>query len=74
MATPTHSTMPYILNMKDGYMVTETPSDSTQSRIDFLNSFTPKERKAIMRKVDNRFLFLIGMMLVIKNVVILPQS
>jgi hypothetical protein len=34
----------------------------------FLSSFTAAEGKAIMRKVDRRFLLIIGMMYLIKNV------
>ncbi len=37
-------------------------------RIAFLSSFSPEEDKAIRRKVDWRFLWLIGMMYIIKNV------
>jgi len=34
----------------------------------FLSSFTPEEDKAIRRKVDLRFLLLIGLMYLVKNV------
>lgn len=37
-------------------------------RKDFLATFTAEEEKAIMRKVDNRFLVLIGFMFMFKNV------
>jgi len=43
-------------------------SDSTEDRKTFLSSFSPEEDKAIRRKVDNRFLLLIGLMYMIKNV------
>lgn len=39
-----------------------------QTKSEFLSSFTQEENKEIMRKVDKRFLLLIGMMLAIKNV------
>jgi hypothetical protein len=50
----------------------ETSSEvsQTRSRAEFLSSFTQDENKAIMRKVDRRFLLIIGMMYVIKNVCI----
>jgi hypothetical protein len=48
----------------------ETASETSQTRAEFLSSFTQDENKAIMRKVDRRFLLLIGMMYVIKNVCI----
>lgn len=37
-------------------------------RKEFLATFTAEEEKAIMRKVDNRFLILIGFMFMSKNV------
>ena len=43
-------------------------SDIAADRIAFLSSFSPEEDKAIRRKVDWRFLWLIGMMYIIKNV------
>ena len=48
-------------------------SDTLQSevlsdRAAFLSSFSPEEDKAIRRKVDWRFLWLIGLMYIIKNV------
>jgi len=43
-------------------------SDAAADRIAFLSSFSPEEDKAIRRKVDWRFLWLIGMMYIIKNV------
>ncbi|KAF2009893.1 MFS transporter [Aaosphaeria arxii CBS 175.79] len=46
----------------------ETASGISQSKAEFLSSFTQAENKAIMRKVDRRFLFIIGMMYVIKNI------
>lgn len=48
----------------------ETASETSQTRAEFLSSFTQDENKAIMRKVDRRFLLLIGMMYIIKNVCI----
>lgn len=39
-----------------------------QTKADFLASFTHEESKAIIRKVDRRFLLIIGLMYVIKNV------
>ena len=46
----------------------ETASQASQSKAEFLSSFTQEENKAIMRKVDRRFLLIIGLMYVIKNV------
>lgn len=43
-------------------------SNEAADRIAFLSSFSPEEDKAIMRKVDFRFLWLIGLMYIIKNV------
>lgn len=43
-------------------------SDSAADRKAFLASFTSEEDKAIRRKVDWKFLWLIGLMYVIKNV------
>jgi len=43
-------------------------SDASADRRAFLASFSPEEDKAIRRKVDWRFLWLIGMMYIIKNV------
>jgi hypothetical protein len=43
-------------------------SDAAADRIAFLASFSPEEDKAIRRKVDWRFLWLIGLMYIIKNV------
>lgn len=43
-------------------------SDAAADRISFLSSFSPEEDKAITRKVDWRFLWLIGLMYIIKNV------
>jgi hypothetical protein len=58
---------------------TKTPETSseisqTRNRAEFLSSFTQEENKAIMRKVDRRFLILIGLMYVIKNVSIVAIS
>ena len=41
---------------------------NSDERRAFLSSFTQKEEKAIMRKVDRRFLLLIGLMYLIKTV------
>lgn len=46
-------------------------SDSVADRKVFLASFTSEEDKAIRRKVDWRFLWLIGLMYIIKNVSLL---
>lgn len=46
----------------------EAASDATESKEAFLTSFTPQESHAIIRKVDRRFLLVIGMMYLIKNV------
>lgn len=43
-------------------------SDATADPIAFLASFSVEEDKAIRRKVDRRFLWLIGLMYIIKNV------
>lgn len=43
-------------------------SDAAADPIAFLASFSPEEDKAIRRKVDRRFLWLIGLMYIIKNV------
>jgi len=43
-------------------------SDAAAQHIAFLSSFSPEEDKAIRRKVDWRFPWLIGMMYIIKNV------
>jgi hypothetical protein len=48
-------------------------SDAPQSEVlgdcaAFLSSFSPEEDKAIRRKVDWRFLWLIGLMYIIKTV------
>lgn len=61
----------------DGTDSTETPSgedgiealhDGTdQGKKQFLSTFTADEDKAIMRKVDMRFLWLIGITYLIKN-------
>lgn len=41
--------------------------DDEDARSNFLASFTAKEADAIMKKVDNRFLVLIGLMYMIKQ-------
>lgn len=43
-------------------------SDAAADPKAFLASFSPEEDKAIRRKVDRRFLWLIGLMYIIKNV------
>ncbi|CZR53733.1 probable permeases of the major facilitator superfamily [Phialocephala subalpina] len=43
-------------------------SSEAADRIAFLSSFSPEEDKAIRRKVDFRFLWLIGLMYIIKNI------
>jgi hypothetical protein len=43
-------------------------SNEAIDRVAFLSSFSPEEDKAIRRKVDFRFLWLIGLMYIIKNV------
>ena len=43
-------------------------SDAEAERRAFLSTFSPEEDKAIRRKVDYRFLWLIGLMYIIKNV------
>ncbi|EHK97616.1 putative tartrate transporter [Glarea lozoyensis 74030] len=43
-------------------------SDAYEDRKAFLSSFSPEEDKAIRRKVDMRFLWLIGLMYIIKNI------
>jgi hypothetical protein len=58
---------------------TKTPETSsevsqTRNRAEFLSSFTQEENKAIMRKVDRRFLIIIGLMYVIKNVSLSAMS
>lgn len=45
-------------------------SNADAERVAFLSSFSPEEDKAIRRKVDWRFLWLIGCMYIIKNVCI----
>jgi hypothetical protein len=46
----------------------ELQNDAYEDRKAFLSSFSPEEDKAIRRKVDMRFLWLIGLMYIIKNV------
>jgi hypothetical protein len=43
-------------------------STEVESKQAFLSSFTQAENKAIMRKVDRRFLLLIGILYMTKNV------
>lgn len=43
-------------------------SEDATDRAAFLASFTAEEDRTIMGKVDRRFLWLIGMMYIIKNV------
>ncbi|KFY12870.1 hypothetical protein V492_03606 [Pseudogymnoascus sp. VKM F-4246] len=43
-------------------------SNPAADRVAFLASFSPEEDKAIRRKVDRRFLWLIGLMYIIKNI------
>lgn len=43
-------------------------SISEQDRETFLSSFTAEEDRKIMRKVDKRFLLLIGLMYMLKNI------
>ncbi|GME29232.1 Major facilitator superfamily [Neofusicoccum parvum] len=51
------------------HIVTEQFHDGTeQGKKAFLASFTAEEDKAIMRKVDRKFLILIGLIYVIKNI------
>lgn len=45
-----------------------TGSISEQDRESFLASFTAEEDRRIMRKVDRRFLLLIGLMYMLKNI------
>lgn len=51
-----------------GDTASDIPSDPEAERIAFLSSFSAEEDRAIRRKVDWRFLWLIGMMYIIKNV------
>lgn len=43
-------------------------SDAEAERRAFLSTFSPEEDKAVRRKVDYRFLWLIGLMYIIENV------
>jgi hypothetical protein len=56
----------------DGIESSETPNrvhnDAATDRAAFLATFSAEEDKAIMRKVDWRFLWLIGVIYLIKNV------
>lgn len=42
--------------------------DDPAAKAAFLATFTPEEEKRIMRKVDRRFLLLIGLMYMVKTV------
>jgi fructose-1,6-bisphosphatase len=46
----------------------KSPEQLAQERTDFLATFSAEEEKAIMRKVDMKFLLLIGLMYLVKNV------
>ena len=49
----------------------ESPPSSLNEREDveaFLSTFSAEEHKSIMRKVDRRFLLLIGLMYMLKNI------
>jgi hypothetical protein len=46
----------------------QSSSSSLTDREAFLSSFTAEEDRKIMRKVDKRFLLLIGLMYILKNV------
>lgn len=50
--------------------VARAPSETSEEdrRREFLSSFTPEDDKRIMRKVNMRFLWLIGVIYVIKTV------
>ncbi len=52
--------------------VVKAPSETSEEdrRREFLSSFTPDDDKRIMRKVNLRFLWLIGVIYVIKTVLI----
>ena len=59
--------------------VVKAPSETSEEdrRREFLSSFTPDDDKRIMRKVNLRFLWLIGVIYVIKTVLlsyILPTT
>lgn len=47
--------------------------DDPAAKAAFLATFTPEEEKRIMRKVDRRFLVLIGLMYMVKTVSTAPQ-
>lgn len=47
---------------------TDTDFDVSSDKRAFLKTFSPEEDRAIMRKVDKRFLLLIGLIYLIKNV------
>lgn len=52
-----------------GPVVTEIRGgDAESSKATFLSTFSAEEDKAIMRKVDKRFLLLIGLLMMLKNV------
>lgn len=52
--------------------VVKAPSETSEEdrRREFLSSFTPDDDKRIMRKVNLRFLWLIGVIYVIKTVLL----
>lgn len=52
----------------DAQATSDHASEGSNSREAFLSSFTQADNKRIMRKVDRRFLLIIGMMYLIKNV------
>ena len=70
------STTPKIEGQGDVTEVSSTQSSHTQpqtieeagGKANFLATFTPQDDKAIMRKVDRRFLLLIGILYMTKNV------
>ncbi|KAI9829510.1 MAG: hypothetical protein M1819_006330 [Sarea resinae] len=54
--------------ISDGVSVRKYDDSSNEDRAAFLSSFSPEEEKHIMRKVDYRFLVLIGLMYLIKTI------
>ncbi|VUC31503.1 unnamed protein product [Clonostachys rosea] len=72
MAHPDSKGAPDIAIDGDGIESSETPNsvhnDAATDRAAFLATFSAEEDKAIMRKVDWRFLWLIGVIYLIKNV------
>ncbi|KAI9710336.1 MAG: hypothetical protein M1820_002831 [Bogoriella megaspora] len=60
---------PHVLLNTDSRAVSgPAKNDFIENKETFLASFTAEENHTIMRKVDRRFLFLIGMMYLIKNI------